>query len=131
MSDPNRKLDPNPKTKYGDRKIPLQLVPLSASIAIARGLAEGRDKYGFYNWRDRPVPLMTYIGAIGRHLGAFIEGEFDDPDSTNKSHLDGAIASLAIIIDAMSLGDGSYIDDRPNTSSHGALKALTEGSRKL
>lgn len=123
-------LDPNPKTQYGDLKIALQLVPLSANIAIARALTEGAEKYGEYNWRNAPIPLMTYIGAIYRHLGAFIEGEINDPDSGSKEHLDGAIGSLAIMIDAMSLGPDHYIDDRPAHSSPGALQALREKSKK-
>lgn len=122
--------DPNPKTIYGDRKVRLQYVPLSASIAIARALAEGAEKYGPWNWRDKPVPLMTYIGAAYRHLGAFVEGETLDPDSSTKSHLDGAIASIAIIIDAMSLGEGMYIDDRPEIISGGSLIELEQGNRK-
>jgi len=122
--------DANPKTQYGNLKIALQLVPVSASIAIARALTEGAEKYGEYNWRDTPVPLMTYIGAIYRHLGAFIEGEIADPDSDDKQHLDGAIASLSIIIDVMSLGKEHYIDDRPKKVSPGALKDLATGSRK-
>ena len=120
----------NPKTIFGDKKVKLQYVPLSANIAIARALAEGIEKYGAFNWRDKPVPIMTYIGATLRHMGAFVEGENEDPDSSNKLHLDGALASLAIIVDAMSLGADYYIDDRPKHSSPGALLSLCQGNTK-
>jgi hypothetical protein len=120
----------NPKTRYGNLKVKLQLVPTSAKIAIARALEEGAEKYSPWNWRETPVPLMTYVGACCRHLDAFVEGEMKDPDSDTKEHLDGAIGSLAIIIDAMSLGEGNYIDDRPSVSSQGALESLKKGSRK-
>lgn len=119
---------PNPKKKYGDAKIPLQLVPPSAMIAIAQGLAEGAIKYDPWNWRVDDVEIMTYVGAIYRHLAAYVEGEHLDPDSPDgKTHLSGAIASLAILIDAGSVG--SLIDNRPGKKSCGTLAALQQGAR--
>jgi hypothetical protein len=113
---------PNPKQAMGDKKIQLQLVPAAASIAIANGLVEGVEKYGAWNWRDQPIQLMTYVGSLRRHLDAWIEGERIDPDGMGKTHLEGAIASLAIILDAMSCG--SAIDDRPRVKNSGVLNAL-------
>ena len=121
--------DQNPKQAFGDRKVKLQLVPPAASIAIATGLEEGAEKYGPWNWRDDPVELMTYFGALKRHMDAWLEGEDSDPDGDGKTHLDGAIASLAILIDAQSLGEGRFIDNRPSKSSPGALDSLTRGAR--
>jgi hypothetical protein len=124
----NAKNNPNPKQKYGDAKVKLQLVPPAAMMAIARGLEEGAVKYGPWNWRDQPVELMTYYGSTFRHLVAWLEAEDLDPDSElGKSHLDGAIASLAILIDAYKAG--TYIDNRPAVSSAGALEDLQRGSR--
>ena len=121
-------MDPNPKQLYGDKKVKLQLVPPAAAIAIARGLAEGAEKYAPWNWRDDPVELMTYYGAILRHLAAWVEGEEMDPDSKHgKTHLDGAIASLAILIDAVAMGNA--IDNRPKPAV-GALKQLEQGARE-
>ena len=121
--------DPNPKQAYGDRKIKLQLVPPSAAIAIAKGLEEGAKKYSPWNWRDDPVETMTYYGAVQRHLAAWVEGEDLDPDSAHgKTHLDGAIASLAILIDALSLG--TAIDNRPKVKSAGTLQRLEQGARE-
>jgi len=123
--------DPNPKQQYGDRKVKLQLVPPAACIAIAKGMAEGAEKYGPWNWRDDPVELMTYIGAVKRHIDAWIEGEEHDPDSKGtKHHLDGAMASLAIVIDAMGLGEGRFIDNRPKNGNPGTLERLQQGSRQ-
>lgn len=121
--------DPNPKQLYGDKKIKLQLVPPSASIAIANGLEEGAEKYGAWNWRDSKVEAMTYYGAVLRHLTAWLEGEDIDPDSEHgKTHLEGAIASLSILIDAGSCD--TLIDNRPKVKSTGALGSLKKGSRK-
>ncbi len=121
--------DPNPKKAFGDAKVPLHLVPPAAMIAIAKALAEGAEKYDPWNWRVDDVETMTYIGAVFRHLAAYVEGEEIDPDSpTGKTHLDGAIGSLAILIDAESVG--SLIDNRPERKSCGTLVALKQGARK-
>lgn len=117
----------NPKQEMGDAKIQLQLVPSSVEIALANALAEGL-KYGAWNWRDQPIRVMTYVGSMKRHMAAWIEGEEIDPDGDGKTHLEGAIASLAIIIDSISCG--SAIDDRPLVKDVGVLKALQRGSAK-
>jgi len=104
--------EPNPKQRYGDSKVPLHLVPAAFKIMTAIGLDEGANKYGAWNWRDIKVEVMTYIGAIQRHLDAWVDGEEIDPDSlVGKPHLAGAAASLAIIIDALETGHA--IDNRP------------------
>lgn len=125
--------EPNPKKLYGDLKAPLQLVPPAAMLATAFGLAEGAAKYGAYNWRDQPVEAMTYIGAIYRHLAAYVEGEDFDPDSAiGKTHLEGAIANLAILIDATDAG--TLIDNRwgkIKKSARGALEKLQRGANQF
>jgi len=121
-------MDANPKQAYGDAKVKLQLVPPAAMIAIARGLEDGAKKYGAWNWRDHKVEIMTYYGAVMRHMAAWLEGEEYDPDGGGKKHIDGALASLAIIIDAMECD--SYIDNRPHMGNMGTLDALMQGSRK-
>jgi len=120
---------PNPKQAMGDAKIQLQLVPSSVEIAIANGLIEGAIKYGPWNWRDQPVMLMTYVGSMKRHMAAWIEGEEIDPDGNGKTHLEGAIASLAILIDAISCG--TFIDNRPTVKDNGVLQALKKGNVKV
>lgn len=113
-------LGSNPKQAFGDAKVPLHLVPAALMDAVGRGLSEGRDKYGAWNWRSTQVEAMTYVGAIMRHLMAYVDGEDLDPDSaTGKSHLDGAAASLAILLDATH--GGFLVDNRPPKGPGGAL----------
>lgn len=112
----------NPKQAFGDRKVPMHLVPASAQAAIAMGLKDGARKYGEFNWRQLDVETMTYVGAAMRHLGAWVDGEDIDPDSGNN-HLYHAIASLAILIDAVE--NGQYIDTRPPPGP--TAKMLKEG----
>lgn len=103
---------PNPKQKFGDKKVKLQYVPPILAIETAGAMAEGAEKYGPYNWREDAVEVMTYIGAIQRHASAYLDGEDIDPESKNgKSHLAGLAANVAIILDAASIG--KLIDNRP------------------
>jgi hypothetical protein len=120
-----QQIPPNPKQLYGDKKLPLHWVPPAALCALAKALGEGGRKYGPYNWRDQPVEVMTYVGGTLRHLAAWVDGEEIDPDSAEgKKHLDGAIASLAILIDAIE--SGYAIDNRPKPGA--APKMLLQGA---
>lgn len=100
----------NPKQAFGDAKVPLHLVPAPAMVAIAMGLKDGSRKYGAFNWRTLTVEVETYVGATLRHLMAWQDGEDVDPDSGNN-HLAHAMASLAILVDA--LESGNVVDNRP------------------
>ena len=112
----------NPKQQYGDKKVPLHLIPPAASIYMALGLREGAFKYDPWNFRSTQVELMTYVGAMKRHLDAIVDGEWIDMepviradgtilDCPRKPHLAGALASGAILADAFE--GGFLIDNRP------------------
>ena len=113
----------NPKEAFGDKKVPLHLCPPAASAQMAIGLREGAIKYGAWNFREIPIELMTYIGAIKRHCDALLEGEWTDPDDIilpdgtlvdwieNKDHIAGILASAGIIADAHAFGN--LVDNRP------------------
>lgn len=102
----------NPKDLMGAKKPDLTLVPASAMIAIADAMSDGVPKYGLYNWRDenKPVQHRTYIAAAIRHLYQYLDGE-DNARDSGKSHLAHALAGIAILNDAISLG--TDVDDRP------------------
>jgi hypothetical protein len=103
----------NPKERYGDKKRRVDLVPGALELGAAVALAEGAEKYGAFNWRVNHVKLMTYVGAIKRHLACFTDGENVDPESKNgKLHLEGIAASVAIMLDSWYAGIA--IDDRPH-----------------
>lgn len=107
---PNRQLSPNPKQAYGDKKVPLGLVPSTGVIYAARAFAEGARKYGAFNWRKSAVESMTYVAAAQRHLLAWVDGQDDDLD-TGHPHLAHAIACLMILADAHECGN--LLDTRP------------------
>lgn len=101
----------NPKKAFGDTKVPLHLVPPALNIGAARAFNEGR-KYGPYNWRENAVDAMTYIGAIKRHIDAYLDGEDVDPDSkVGKLHLEGIAACVGILLDTTY--SGTLVDNRP------------------
>lgn len=112
------KAEPNPKQAYGDKKVALATFPSAGLIYGALATAEGAKKYGPFNWRQRPVEVMTYLHAVLRHLLAWQDREDNDKDSGNP-HIGHAIACLAIIADAIETGNA--IDNRP---ARGAASAL-------
>lgn len=123
-------IDNNPKTEVGATKVPLGLVPPSAIIACAISMCHGAEKYGAYNWRKRPVSVMTYVHAIKRHIDAYLDGENLDPEGTGGVHHLGAVmASAAVVLDAGACG--MLIDDRPS-KGRGAemLRALAKRERE-
>lgn len=117
---------PNPKQQFGDKKVPLHLWPLAATILGSLGLAEGKEKYGRNNWRAQPVEATTYVRATMSHLQLWLESE-DFAQDTGNPHLANALASLAIIADAQM--NGTLIDDRnfvPDTSKMAEFIAAAE-----
>lgn len=109
---PLGQLPPNPKQAYGDLKVPMHTVPPALTIGAAKAFGEGAIKYGAFNWRNKAVEAMTYVGAIQRHLAAYIDGEDVDPESkTGKLHLEGIAACVGILLDCTY--GGFLIDNRP------------------
>lgn len=100
----------NPKTLEGRAKPSPALVPPVAIIEIAQAFRDGAEKYGPYNWRDKPVPALTYVNAALRHVYAWMDGEERSSDADVR-HLAHAAACFCILMDAASCG--MLIDDRP------------------
>lgn len=110
----------NPKDLVGAKKPRLSLVPPSGLVYAALAMANGADKYGPYNWRDKKVQSMIYLEACMRHILSYQDGEECAQDS-GIPHLGHAIACLLILIDAKETDN--MIDNRPKP---GAMAALIE-----
>lgn len=102
--------DDNPKTSIGATKVPLHLVPPSAKHYLALAFKDGAAKYGPYNWREKKVSMSVYYAAAMRHMDALWDGE-DLSEDAKVHHAAHAMACMAIIVDAMSIG--MLNDDRP------------------
>lgn len=108
----------NPKDLVGATKPRLSLVPPAGLIYAALAMANGAEKYGPYNWREKKVQVMIYLEACMRHILSFQDGEENAKDS-GVPHLAHALACLLIIIDAKETD--SLIDNRPKPGAAAAL----------
>lgn len=116
----------NPKQRFGDLKPNLALVPASVMIYTALGLEPGAAKYGRFNWREVPVETMTYISATMRHLLEWVDGQ-DRAHDTGQPHLAHALASLAVLVDAIETG--SAVDNRPVQGKASMMIQMVEAER--
>lgn len=109
----------NPKDVAGSLKVDLSLLPAAGVIHGAHACGFGAAKYGPYNWRHNKIRTRSYIAAAQRHLAAFLDGEECAPGEAH--HLGHAIATLAILLDAIETGN--LVDDRPPPGAAAALLA--------
>ena len=117
--------DTNPKTRYGQAKPSIGLIPGTALLHIADAFADGAKKYGPANWRNDPVSTSTYINAAYRHILAYFDGRQTSAEDSGSHHLGHAAACLAIIMDAEE--QGTLVDDRPTGGkSPEVIKRLTK-----
>lgn len=115
----------NPKDLIGAKKPRLSLVPPAGFVYAALAMANGADKYGPYNWREKKVQSMIYLEAAQRHILSYQDGEECAKDS-GVPHLGHALACLLILIDA--LETNNVIDNRPKA---GVMADLIERYTKV
>lgn len=108
----------SPKALDSFHKIPVNLCPASAIIAIAKVISLGHLKPGrtLYNWRSQPISYSSYLGAALRHLLKSNDGSDHDPELSELAgvpirHDWAAMSCFAIIEDARQAG--TLVDDRP------------------
>jgi hypothetical protein len=99
---------PGEVSKWDGDKVPFQMIPIEALIALARGFEYGAKKHGLNNWRQhkgRPSASRV-IGSILRHVHYHNAGEKLDAES-GLPHLWLAMSQLAILISYIEW-DSSY-----------------------
>ena len=84
--------------------LPVSMWPMDAAVHKTGGV-----KYGLRNWRLDSILASTYVGAMLRHLSAWIEGEDIDPES-GYPHLTHLRACCAVVLDGNAYG--KLVDDR-------------------
>jgi hypothetical protein len=100
----------NPKQAYGDKKPPVHLIHQIAELHESAALHSGRRKYGENNYIATEVEAMTYVGAMLRHIKAWVSGERVDPKEL-VHHL-GAVKACATILLTCE-ATGMMVDNRP------------------
>jgi hypothetical protein len=103
----------NPKDIAALDRVPMWSLPAIGAIHGAQATRDGIQLYGPYNWRNKPISLMEYLGAIERHIACLKDGEdfTIGHDGRPVHHLGCINANTAIILDAEQCG--MLIDDRP------------------
>lgn len=112
--------------KNDSGKPPLALIPAVAEEAEAMAFADGKRKYGQWNFMQG-LEAMQLASAVRRHLASWISGEQCAQDS-GVHHLGHARAGLAMI---MALeASGKLIDDRPPTAKIKELECVDKEIEK-
>lgn len=102
----------NPKQAFGDKKPPLHLIHTIAALHEAAALHAGKRKYGENNYIQTEVEVMTYVGAMLRHIAQYASGERADQKEL-VHHLGAVRACTNILLTAEACG--MLIDNRPRT----------------
>ena len=105
----------NPKDIAAQTRAPLHLLPAIGIVQGAMACRQGAIEYGPFNWRENPIELMSYLGAMGRHIARLQDGEWVDAKS-GVPHLGHIIATASILLDAN--GCGTLISNVPRLGGH-------------
>jgi hypothetical protein len=84
-------------TKFDSEKLRFDLIPVLPMIEVAKVFTMGAQKYGDRNW-ENGLMWMRCIGAIFRHLFAWILGETNDSES-GINHLAHAVVNLLFLLE--------------------------------
>ena len=118
----------NPKDLFGSVKVSFSKIPAFALAHEAMAMGDGADRYGPYNWRDKPVIASIYVDANFRHVLDWWEGQTFAKDSKTH-HLGHARACLGILLDAEA--HGALVDDRPFTDPEAFDRLLDQLSETI
>lgn len=105
-----RSENPELSVRHNEGKLPIDLVPTSAIMAMASVLNYGKSKYDKRQWEKGNHYSVPYA-SIMRHLLAFWDGEDLDPES-NLPHVEHIIMNAAMLVEYYK--KYKKLDDRPN-----------------
>jgi hypothetical protein len=125
-----QKEETNPKDLVGQTKPGIRRISPVAILEEGIIMQDGADKYGPFNWQDKPIQASIYYDAMMRHLMAWYTGEDIDPGSKSGGlHLAAVRAGAGILIDAFATG--SIIDDRPRKTAPAAAAIARLARQRL
>jgi Domain of unknown function (DUF5664) len=76
-------------------KLRFDLIPPNPLTEVARAFTVGAVKHGEDEYLKHPKPITHHVGALLRHLYAYLRGEERDPDG--QLHL-ASVAARALMI---------------------------------
>lgn len=106
---PLRSGNPKDRLAQAQNKAPLDYLEPVAEEQIAWAIKNGADKYGIRNYVKESIRARVYVGAIKRHVDAWLRGEDLAPDS-GLHHMAHVGANVHVILAAIEAG--MFIDDR-------------------
>jgi hypothetical protein len=109
----------NPKDLLGVAKVSITKLPAVGILHGAHAMMNGAEKYGPYNWREKPVIASIYVDAMMRHILAWFDEQEECATDSGVNHLGHVIASASIILDAQATGN--LVDDRPEQGKGAAV----------
>lgn len=80
----------------------MELIPTSAFNSLGRVLTHGANKYGAHTWQD--VEWDRYVGALIRHLVAFMEDPTGYDADSGLPHSEHLLANAVFLNDAVAHG---------------------------
>jgi hypothetical protein len=90
-------------------------------------MRHGAVKYGSHNWRETSVDQSIYFDAIMRHLLAWRDGQYLDPES-GMPHLAHVMACCAVVLDS-NAGAHTLIGDAAPVSAGAAIDLMAQLSK--
>ena len=87
------KRDQNAKADKG--KIRMELIPTTAFKGLGRVLTFGAEKYGDNTWQG--VETERYIGALLRHICAYIEDPYGRDEESRLYHTEHILANAMFL----------------------------------
>lgn len=94
--------DRDQSKKFDGGKLRMELIPASAYIGLGRVLTHGAEKYGPNTWQD--VEYERYVGALIRHLVAFLEDPTGVDADSGLTHTEHLLANAVFLNDCVAAG---------------------------
>lgn len=98
----NAFVDRDQSIKADGGKLRMELIPTSAYIGLGRVLTHGAEKYSPNSWQN--VEYERYIGALIRHLVAFIDDPTGRDSDSGLLHTEHLLANAVFLNDAVAAG---------------------------
>ena len=88
--------------KADNGKLRMELIPTSALYSLGRVLTHGAKKYGTNTWQA--VEWDRYVGALIRHLLAFMDDPLGKDADSGLAHTEHLLANAVFLNDAVVKG---------------------------